>query len=55
MVEIQIERRGIKDPRLLKVMRDSPRHLFIPPHLKNRLINLTKDWNRKPIFKIINN
>ena len=27
----------------------------IPPHLKNRLINLTKDWNRKPIFKIINN
>jgi len=34
MVEIQIERRGIKDPRVLKVMRDIPRHLFIPPHLK---------------------
>ena len=34
MVEIQIERRGVKDPRVLKVMRDTPRHRFIPPHLE---------------------
>lgn len=30
MVKTQLERRGIKDPRVLKVMRDTPRHLFVP-------------------------
>ena len=34
MVEKQIERRGINDPRVLEVMRDTPRHLFIPEYLK---------------------
>jgi protein-L-isoaspartate(D-aspartate) O-methyltransferase len=31
MVADQIERRGIKDPRLLEAMRTVPRHEFIPP------------------------
>jgi len=31
MVECQIEARGVHDPRVLAVMRDVPRHLFIPP------------------------
>lgn len=30
MVESQIQKRGIKDPRLLAAMRKIPRHLFIP-------------------------
>ena len=34
MVEKQIERRGVKDPQVLKVMRETPRHRFIPPHLE---------------------
>ncbi|MDP3921379.1 MAG: protein-L-isoaspartate(D-aspartate) O-methyltransferase [Candidatus Omnitrophota bacterium] len=34
MVKRQIEARGIHDPRLLKVMRDIPRHLFVPLHLQ---------------------
>jgi protein-L-isoaspartate(D-aspartate) O-methyltransferase len=31
MVEAQIERRGVKDPRVLDAMRRVPRHLFVPP------------------------
>jgi protein-L-isoaspartate(D-aspartate) O-methyltransferase len=30
MVRVQIEARGVKDPRVLKVMREVPRHLFVP-------------------------
>ncbi len=39
MVEKQIERRGVKDPRVLKVMRNTPRHRFIPPHLEKMAYN----------------
>ena len=39
MVEKQIERRGVKDPRVLKVMRETPRHRFIPPHLEKMAYN----------------
>lgn len=31
MVREQIERRGIRDPRVLAAMRAVPRHLFVPP------------------------
>lgn len=31
MVEFQIARRGVTDPRVLAVMRKVPRHLFLPP------------------------
>lgn len=31
MVREQIERRGIRDPRVLAAMRTVPRHLFVPP------------------------
>ncbi|HTY15734.1 MAG TPA: protein-L-isoaspartate(D-aspartate) O-methyltransferase [Methanoregulaceae archaeon] len=31
MVATQIEDRGVRDPRLLDVMRQIPRHLFVPP------------------------
>jgi len=31
MVDRQIEARGIRNPRVLAVMREIPRHLFIPP------------------------
>lgn len=31
MVETQILRRGIKDPKVLEAMRSVPRHLFVPP------------------------
>jgi protein-L-isoaspartate(D-aspartate) O-methyltransferase len=31
MVERQIAARGIRDPRVLEVMRTVPRHLFVPP------------------------
>jgi protein-L-isoaspartate(D-aspartate) O-methyltransferase len=30
MVETQLQRRGIKDERVLTAMRDAPRHLFVP-------------------------
>lgn len=33
MVKYQIERRGIKNADVLKVMRNTPRHLFVPPAL----------------------
>ncbi|MGD1005470.1 MAG: protein-L-isoaspartate(D-aspartate) O-methyltransferase [Methanoregulaceae archaeon] len=31
MVDLQIAARGIHDPRVLSAMRETPRHLFIPP------------------------
>ena len=34
MVKNQIEKRGIQDEGVLRVMRDTPRHLFIPENLK---------------------
>ena len=33
MVETQIARRGIADPRVLEAMRQVPRHRFVPQHL----------------------
>ena len=36
MVKTQIERRGIKDRRVLNALLGIPRHLFVPPHLKAR-------------------
>lgn len=36
MVEMQIAARGIRDERLLDVMREIPRHLFIPQGLEGR-------------------
>jgi len=36
MVRSQIERRKIRDPRLLEVMRRIPRHRFVPPSLRDR-------------------
>ena len=35
MVKNQLERRGIKDERVLQIMRSTPRHLFIPENLKD--------------------
>lgn len=32
MVVEQIERRGIRDPRVLEAFRRIPRHEFVPPH-----------------------
>ena len=31
MVRVQIEARGIRDPAVLRAMRATPRHLFVPP------------------------
>jgi protein-L-isoaspartate(D-aspartate) O-methyltransferase len=39
MVRRQIERRGIRDPRLLDVMRSIPRHLFVPVGEAERAYN----------------
>lgn len=36
MVREQIERRGITDPHLLDVLRRVPRHLFVPPDMRDR-------------------
>src|SRR5271157_1043506 len=36
MVSEQIERRGIKNPRLLEVLRKIPRHLFVPAEFWNK-------------------
>lgn len=36
MVEQQIERRGVGDPRTLEAMRTVPRHLFVPPELQEQ-------------------
>ena len=35
MVKNQLERRGIQDERVLRVMRETPRHLFVPKNLKD--------------------
>ena len=35
MVTNQIERRGVRDSKVLRTMRDIPRHLFAPGYLKN--------------------
>ena len=35
MVKIQLEKRGIKDKRVLRTMRETPRHLFIPKKFKD--------------------
>jgi len=34
MVALQIERRGVRDPRVLAAMGNVPRHLFVPEHLQ---------------------
>jgi protein-L-isoaspartate(D-aspartate) O-methyltransferase len=34
MVEEQIERRGVSDPRVLEAMRSVPRHLFVPESVR---------------------
>ncbi|MBM4271110.1 MAG: protein-L-isoaspartate(D-aspartate) O-methyltransferase [Deltaproteobacteria bacterium] len=39
MVEYQIKSRGIKDPRLLKVMETVPRHLFVDEALRDQAYN----------------
>ncbi len=36
MVKEQILQRGIRDPRVLEAMRKVPRHLFVPPALRDR-------------------
>ncbi|MGB7920244.1 MAG: protein-L-isoaspartate(D-aspartate) O-methyltransferase [Desulfobacterales bacterium] len=36
MVRVQIENRGIKNPRVLAAMREVPRHLFVPPDLQSK-------------------
>lgn len=36
MVERQIVSRGIRDPRVLAAMKDVPRELFVPDHLRSR-------------------
>jgi protein-L-isoaspartate(D-aspartate) O-methyltransferase len=41
MVRDQIEQRGIRDPRLLEVMRRLPRHWFVAPDLRDRAYHLT--------------
>ena len=33
MVKTQIENRGVRDERILRVMRKTPRHFFVPEHL----------------------
>ena len=35
MVKNQLVRRGIQDERVLRVMRETPRHLFVPDNLKD--------------------
>ncbi len=35
MVEEQLIPRGIRDQRVLQAMREVPRHLFVPPHLRD--------------------
>jgi protein-L-isoaspartate(D-aspartate) O-methyltransferase len=36
MVQEQIEKRGVTDPLVLEAMRRVPRHLFVPPYLRDR-------------------
>jgi protein-L-isoaspartate(D-aspartate) O-methyltransferase len=35
MVRAQIEGRGVRDPRVLEVLREVPRHRFVPEHLQS--------------------
>ncbi len=37
MVRKQIEARGVRDPRVLEVMREAPRHLFVREHLRGQV------------------
>ncbi len=39
MVKEQIERRGVKDKRVLEAMRKVPRHLFVPEDLRDEAYN----------------
>ncbi|NIO15401.1 MAG: protein-L-isoaspartate(D-aspartate) O-methyltransferase [Deltaproteobacteria bacterium] len=39
MVRTQIERRGVRDKRVLEVMRKVPRHLFVPGALRRKAYN----------------
>jgi len=39
MVEYQIESRGVQDQRVLKSMREVPRHLFVPEYLQDQAYN----------------
>lgn len=39
MVESQISRRGVADPRVLRAMRTVPRHRFVPRHLWDQAYN----------------
>ena len=39
MVEYQIESRGVRDQRVLKAMREVPRHLFVPEDLQDQAYN----------------
>jgi protein-L-isoaspartate(D-aspartate) O-methyltransferase len=39
MVEYQIESRGVRDQRVLKAMREVPRHLFVPEYLQDQAYN----------------
>ena len=36
MVKNQLERRGIQDEGVLRVMRETPRHLFVPENLEDK-------------------
>ena len=36
MVKEQLEKRSIRDPRVLQAMRDVPRHSFVPPQFQNK-------------------
>ena len=63
MVRVQIENRGIKDPRVLAAMREVPRHLFIPQDLRSKaytdrplhadekLVRFTKDLNFDWVYR----
>jgi protein-L-isoaspartate(D-aspartate) O-methyltransferase len=39
MVEQQMRKRGIRDERVLEAMLSTPRHLFVPPDLRNAAYN----------------
>jgi len=34
MVRLQIERRGVRNPAVLRAMREVPRHLFVPEPMR---------------------
>jgi len=36
MVKDQLEKRGVRDPRVLQAMGDVPWHLFVPPKMQNK-------------------